>query len=534
MDEYKIGIYIRLSLADADLAKKEGKTESESISHQRDLIHNYLKSHKEFKKCSIEEFFDDGYSGTNFKRPSFEKLLDKVKTGEINLIIVKDFSRFGRDYIELGEYLERIFPLLNVRFISINDNYDSDDYKGTTGGLDIIMKNIVYAYYSKDLSAKVMSAKRARERKGEWNGGNVPYGLMVSPKTSKKLVKDACSASIVRRIFDMAISGMGTAEIARILNDEGVLTPGEYYRQKFPNRKIFMGNKSGPKFWTATTILNILGKQQYYGANVGHKRVVTSPCSGHTAKVSDEEVIVVENMHEAIVSKKEWQQAQKVINRIGHRSRTVRDYPLKGVVRCGYCHHTLQYYTGTYKRNFICNSQYTTKDSRCLKEKLDEDIVNDVVFTAIKKVFALANEMSSGLERKREQLSDEKASLQAKITEKQKRLKKLEKEKYANVDAFMAEEITKDEFYARRDKVDVDISKLSEEIKKLSEDLDHMNAANDDEVKSFVDRVDIYSSYDTLTNDMVRAFIKNVYVYDAEHIEIEWNFNDEIIKNCLK
>ena len=144
MAKYSIGIYIRLSLADIDLSRKEGKTESESITNQRALINRYLDKHEEFEGCPREEFFDDGYSGTNFARPSFEKMMEKVKKGKINLIAVKDFSRFGRDYIELGDYLERIFPFLGVRFISVNDSYDSDDYKGTTGGMDVVLKNIVY------------------------------------------------------------------------------------------------------------------------------------------------------------------------------------------------------------------------------------------------------------------------------------------------------------------------------------------------------------------------------------------------------
>ena len=166
MAKYSIGIYIRLSLADIDLSRKEGKTESESITNQRALINRYLDKHEEFEECPREEFFDDGYSGTNFARPSFEKMMEKVKKGKINLIAVKDFSRFGRDYIELGDYLERIFPFLGVRFISVNDSYDSDDYKGTTGGMDVVLKNIVYDYYSKDLSDKVTTSKYAIMKRG--------------------------------------------------------------------------------------------------------------------------------------------------------------------------------------------------------------------------------------------------------------------------------------------------------------------------------------------------------------------------------
>ena len=198
MGKWVIGKYIRLSQADRDLMIRENKAESESISHQKALIQNFISGDPELAGCEQYEFFDDGYSGTNFERPSFERLLEKIKGGTINCVIVKDFSRFGRDYIELGDYLERIFPFLGVRFISINDHYDSLDYKGTTGGLDVVMKNIVYDYYSKDLSVKVTTAKRAKMKRGEYIGGHVTFGLMKDPEDYHKLMIDPEAAPIVR------------------------------------------------------------------------------------------------------------------------------------------------------------------------------------------------------------------------------------------------------------------------------------------------------------------------------------------------
>ena len=172
MSKIVIGKYIRLSQEDRDLG--DDKAVSNSILHQKDLIQNYIKNNPELAGCPQYEFFDDGYTGRNFERPAFEKLLEKIRAGEINCVIVKDFSRFGRDYIELGDYLERIFPFLGVRFISVNDGYDSNDYKGTTGGLDVVMKNIVYDYYSKDLSVKVTTAKKQKMKKANTLEGIYP------------------------------------------------------------------------------------------------------------------------------------------------------------------------------------------------------------------------------------------------------------------------------------------------------------------------------------------------------------------------
>mgnify|MGYP004501563007 CR=1 FL=1 len=191
-----------------------------------------------------------------------ERLLEKIKKGEINCVIVKDFSRFGRDYIELGDYLERIFPFMGVRFISINDHYDSNDYKGTTGGLDVVMKNIVYDYYSKDLSMKVKTAKYQKMKQGKYLGGHVPYGLMKDPKDKHKLITDPEAAAVVREIFDMAIAKMRMIDMARTLNERGVETPGQYYRRRHPGTKRFI-NSSDKACWTHTNLRTIL-KQGIY------------------------------------------------------------------------------------------------------------------------------------------------------------------------------------------------------------------------------------------------------------------------------
>ena len=175
---YYAAIYLRLSKEDGDLSSGE-KKESNSIANQRKLIEDYLSRNPEI--TLVQEFCDDGYTGANFDRPDFQRMMEQVKTGKINCIIVKDLSRFGRDYLEVGDYLEHIFPFLGVRMISINDHYDSEKYLGNTAGMDIAFRNLIYDYYSKDLSKKVKSAMRTKQR----NGGYITcctYGYKVSPK----------------------------------------------------------------------------------------------------------------------------------------------------------------------------------------------------------------------------------------------------------------------------------------------------------------------------------------------------------------
>lgn len=295
MNDYNIAVYIRLSLADEDTGRS--KAESDSVENQRSLIGRYLDHHPTLSKCRRTEFCDDGYTGTNTNRPAFADMMAKVKQGQFNLICVKDFSRFSRDYIEIGDCLECLFPFLSVRFLSINDNYDSDDYKGTTGGLDIVMRNIVYAAYSKDLSMKTTTAKVQMMKQGKYVGGYAPYGYALHPTIRNKLVIDSEAAAVVRQIFELAIGGKPAREIARQLNAENVITPGQYFVARNPGTKKF-SRMSDKLRWTPQMIYDRLSKLIYTGAAVGHVRKITTPLSRKTVAQDKEDWIVVEGAHE--------------------------------------------------------------------------------------------------------------------------------------------------------------------------------------------------------------------------------------------
>ncbi len=166
--------------------------------------------------CPRQEFVDDGYTGTNFQRPQFREMMKQLRAGAINVICVKDFSRFSRDYIEMGYYLEYVFPFLRIRFLSVNDGYDSEDYKGTTGGLEVVMRSFIYAAYSKDLSVKTTTAKIHMMKQGKYVGNYALYGYMLHPTVRNKLALDTEAAAIVRRVFDEALAGRNTSQIAAV------------------------------------------------------------------------------------------------------------------------------------------------------------------------------------------------------------------------------------------------------------------------------------------------------------------------------
>ena len=197
--QYTIAMYTRLSIED----KNKPKNESESIVNQKALITNFIKNSYEFCESKVVSYTDDGYVGTNFERPAFKKLIEDVKNKKINCIIVKDLSRFGRDYIKTSDYLDKIFPFLNVRFIAINDNYDSKKNKNITTDLDISFKNILYSYYSKDLSKKIKTGFEAKAKQGYYICGDAPFGYKKDD-TKKILVIDEKTAPIVEKIFMLA------------------------------------------------------------------------------------------------------------------------------------------------------------------------------------------------------------------------------------------------------------------------------------------------------------------------------------------
>ena len=527
---YSLGLYIRLSQADYDLAKKEGKTESESISHQRDLIQRFIQRNPEFAGMPQQEFFDDGYSGTNFDRPSFERMLDKIRSGEINCVIVKDFSRFGRNYIELGDYLERIFPFLGVRFISINDQYDSNDYKGTTGGLDVVMKNILYDYYSKDLSVKVSTAKRAKMKRGEYIGGHVPFGLRKHPSIKNRLEPDPEAACIVRHIFELAISGMKSSEIAAKLNEKSLITPGAYFQKTHPKTRKFR-NTTEQMSWNSTMVLKILQQEMYYGAVVGHKRKGTEVGWKHSVAVPKEEQVIVEGMHEGIVTKEEFLKAGEVIRKLKSPApRIPRDYPLRTVARCAGCGRSLQFYPRLKRPYFLCNSSKYAVDSVCCQEKMYEDEINEAVWQAIQSIFSLSDELSGRLKKKKVALGNEQEAYQLAIAEMQRKLTKLNLEKFANMDRYMSGEMDKAVYLKQRAEMDQQIANLSESIVDLEKKLQTMQTEGSDEASTVLSNIKKYSAKKQLSNEMVLAFIKNVFITDGQHIEIQWNFSDVFLQ----
>lgn len=535
MSKWVIGKYIRLSLADQDLMKKENKSESESISHQKALIQNFINGNSELNGSEQYEFFDDGYSGTNFQRPSFERLLEKIKKGEINCVIVKDFSRFGRDYIELGDYLERIFPFMGVRFISINDHYDSADYKGTTGGLDVVMKNIVYDYYSKDLSVKVKTAKYQKMKQGKYLGGHVPYGLMKDPKDKHKLIIAPEAAAVIREIFDMAIAGQRLVDMARVLNERGVETPGQYYRRKHPGTKKF-ADTSDMICWNHNNIRNILQQEMYYVAIVGHKRQGLGVGCKHTATVPKEEQFIVEGKHEGIVTKEEFLRAQEIFCKQRKTKKVIpKTYPLYRKVKCGTCGRAMTYKTyslrGENYKYFGClYAKEQVGNGGCCKRYVTEDNLNAIVWSVVRQLLDMTDTFMKKLDKQNSISRQDNLILAEKLSRLQQEKEKCESDRFANVDQFMAGMLDKEVYQRRRADLRRIAERLEADIAELEQKLKAAEIDKDDSLSQVLGLMKKYSGADELTQAMVQELIDKVIVTDPEHVEIVWKFKDEVRK----
>lgn len=394
-----LAFYIRLS--QEDLFKASGEVdESASVSHQRDLLQYTYHSRPDLSGYEVIEFVDDGYSGTNFNRPSFQKMMEEVKRGNIQCIMVKDFSRFARNFLDAGEYLEQIFPFLGVRFISVNDHYDSDTKEGTAGDWDVVFKNFLYDLYSKDLSKKTTAAKKSKARKGEYLG-RAPIGYIRSKEKKNQLEIEPEGAKIVRFIFDMALSGHTIPEIVKMLNQAEIPTPGTLTEKVYWGKQMMVRKNTAVICWQYNMVWGILKNRVYTGACVNFKRSKTAPCGVHTKKNEEEEQIIVPDCHEAIVTEEEFEQAFEQCRIMkGKRSKKDNRYRprrtvLSGFCVCGYCNRVMHYeYRTKLPDIFYCqttrHADVAVDENTCDCREYEAQKINAAVLKAVKQIGELA------------------------------------------------------------------------------------------------------------------------------------------------
>lgn len=511
----QIAIYLRLSLEDVDKRTNKAKDESNSISAQRMLITRHLDQNPTLKDLPRIEFCDDGYSGTNFERPAFQKMIEMVKKGEISCIVVKDLSRFGRDYIEVGDYLEHIFPFLGIRIKAINDHYDSDKYLGRTSGMDVAFKNLIYDYYSKDLSKKVRSGMGVKQKQGRYVNC-VLYGYKRSASEKHQMVIDEVTAPVVRRVFNDIICGKSTTEVAKSLNDEHIPTPAQY---KGTQRGHANDLEKAPR-WTHNRILEMIRNIKYTGTMVNHTRESRYIRDKNQRRVPQDEWVVRENAHEAIVSQEEYQAAQDAIRKVKGYSRTPHDTS-DCVFYCGHCGHKLRKTFGS-DTYFSCSSAVYQEYSKCSEIKFGKTEIEDVIFSALKaqvSLLAVQTKCTS------EKLICESFSLRKTLERLQTDIDGIDREKFNRYEDYHAGEISAEAFLDEKERLNLRQSALKEELSKTQ--LRYDKCVQQEE--STHDERMTAKKLTLISDDELRvrmyALIDKITVYANDDITISWKFD---------
>ena len=519
--DIRAAAYLRLSIEDGD------KAESNSIGNQRELIRDFVAERP--KLHLVGEYADDGYTGTNFDRPGFQKMMDGVRSGEIDTIIVKDLSRFGRDYIGVGEYMEQIFPLLGVRLISINDNYDSSNYNGTTLGMDLVVSNLVNTMYCRDAGKKLRTANRVKWRKGISTASAAPFGYQFDPNRKGSYIIDPPAAKIVRRIFDLAILGLGTREIAMALNDENAPVPSVYNREHKAYGKETTYTIAPVILWDSSRVWKILTAYVYTGAMVLGKSQRLISGKKIIRIVPKGQQYITEGTHEAIVSREEFEKAQLVIRNNGHRVVMGSvDFPLKGKIRCGNCRRVLGYDYKQASPIFWCREgMELIGQTKCSSEIFQANDIENAVFQALKKELSLLDSLYGDIKKEEQSLKEASRKASRRKTLMEQELKNLKGEKMRMYEEYAAGTLSLDNYKNKKQEYDWKIAEVQDKIEQFKAE-ESVQSVVPGTVRAAAEQAENFLHGTRLTASMVSAFIENVYVYEGGRIVVRFKYEQSI------
>ena len=509
-----LAMYLRLSIED------EGdKDESNSISNQRKQIYEYIHHDSELSRYEVVEFCDDGYTGTNMERPGMQKMRKEVKANNIRCIIVKDMSRFSRDYIEMGTYLNQIFPFMGIRFISINDHYDSRGHHGNTIEIDTAFQTLLYDLYSKDVSVKVKASFENKCASGEYVFGQVPFGYEKSKEVKNAVVVNEDEAVIVRYIFSLAMQGKSSTQIARQLYEESIPT----IMQMRKPEKVYSDGKVHS--WSATSVRRILNDRFYLGEMAYGKFVRKSVGSKNGIAVPKEEWKVIPNHHEALITEEIFEQVSSFRPEVSTK-RNREKHPLTGKLYCGGCGYSLNYKPLRGKnryRRFECRKHALLKIPECCTY-MRADLLEETVLLMLNKELMLRG---NAMKQKNNLTSFQKAgivSLKKKQEEYRAEIKQARAKKDGLYEKYALGELVKEEYQKRANELTEQIALLSV---KMEETASKRAVMESEYQKAEEDMKQIirHSHIEELTQEVVDTFIRKVYAYKDKRVEIEWNFS---------
>lgn len=513
-------MYLRISSEDADIRKKN-KSESNSIAHQRWLLTDFVQNHPDLCDAELDELCDDGWSGKNFERPGVIELLEQVKQGRVQCIVVKDFSRFGRDYLTVGNYISRVFPFMGVRFISVNDGFDSAR-PGDIDSLDTSFKTLIYDLYSRELSQKVKAARKQRAEQGLFLSPFAPYGYVKDTNDKNHLVIDEPAAEVVRRIFQMTMDGCKSCEIAAALNREGVMTPMQYKHDAGISRKwpcVSEGN-----FWTDGSIGIILRDERYIGTVVYGKRERRDIGHWLNKPVDKADWIICENRHDAIVSKEDFDTVQRILAQRPSKPYSPQtDQPLKRKVFCGVCGHAMRRCTKP-RVQYRCATHTVTDNYACTGHGVDEADILDAVLDAIHVYARLAVRLDKLNAVRQENSRREKKDIGKRLIALQNEKLRLDNQLQQLYESFVGSEITREKYLSQKSSITEREQEIASEINRLEKSTADNFAERSEAISKYIG----YAEIDELTVDMLHDLVKRITIYPNDVLEVKLNFVNEL------
>ena len=532
---YRTALYVRLSVEDNNRSD-----DNDSTRNQEALLRGYIENKPCFVLHSV--YVDNGETGVNFERDHFERLIDDVKNGDIDCIIVKDLSRFGRNYIEAGEYLEKIFPVLGIRFIAVNDGYDNID-PASSDELFMHLKNLVNDVYARDISHKICPVLRAKQERGEFIGAWAAYGYLKSVEDKHRLVVDEETAPIVRDMFAWRLMGLSYQAVTRKLTELSIPSPSKY---RF-NKGLVKDKRFENSPWRIQTVKQILSNQVYLGHMVqGRKRESLFNGQKQTLLPKDE-WIIVENTHEAIID----QQTFDAVQQIGEES--LREYNkkagkfdhvgnseniLKGIAVCGCCGTRLIRYKNVrvnkWKEpkyhvwyNYICPA-HTADPSRCSFLSIKETDLRGIVFEYLQSQFAVALDMDKllqNIEYRTSVMSEEERAAQQ-IEQTKQRIIRIQRLRECLYDDYLDHLMNERDYLYSQNRYKEKETALNEHLAEFIAEQKHIRETKTEEnpqVKALLN----FCDNPELTKNMVSELIDKIIVQDSSHAEVWLRYRDE-------
>ncbi|MBQ9181069.1 MAG: recombinase family protein [Bacilli bacterium] len=511
MSKWRTGIYLRLSSDDDD-----DKLESNSITNQRNLINYHLSDMKDITvyKC----YADDGYTGTDFDRPSFQEMMDDIRSRKINCVVVKDLSRLGRNYINVGHFIDDTIPRYKIRFIAVNDNVDSYLRPESMNSLEVYFKNLMNESFAKDISKKIRTSFAISKKNGNFIGVVAPFGYLKDPDDNHKFIVDKEAEKIIKNIFKMAMSGMSRQEIIKKLNDTHTPTPAKYLKDFCNSKNPNVGSK-----WTLDSLDKVIKNRNYIGTLIQGKKARISHKKHNTLRVPEDEWIIVPNHHKAIIKEEIFNQVQDILyNRNARVSPNGKMYRYTGFLKCADCKTSMYKFAKKGGKDvfFYCGAYHKKKN--CTKHYITEKELDDIVLETINKYIELITNLDEKINKdiSLSYLEYEKENKEFKLIELDK-----EEQKYRKLLNEIKEDY-KNDYISKKD-LDIFKDRYMFELNKILLEKDEINnSTSSNENIARINRIKEIGKIDFVDRNILNEFVDVIYISEERGVEVIFKYKN--------